>query len=273
MRWLERLPPSSAARCRTLFSTHTEFSDITPTQYEAAYTWLHNAGLLDDLDSSVSPRRRVFIAAVTHAGTAWFPDADVLIRGADEVPEDALRAAEVLGLDDADAYAQIAAAWGKVDTEMRECVGAAGELELVELLAEFCNARVEHIAAVSDGYGYDIAVHARERTVCIEAKATTRHGRIVFYLSRNEYETMCRNPAWQLVIVRLAPDLKLVAVATVPRGWIDAEVPRDLGQGGRWESCRLEVPLDVPASGIPELRSVLRADAPTILTGSGVWAG
>jgi hypothetical protein len=273
VRWLERLPLSSAARCRALFTAHSEFSDITPTQYEAAYAWLRITGLLDDLHTFVPPHRRVFTAAVAGTETAWFPDADLLVRRPDELPEDALRAAGALALGDAEAYAQIAAAWGKVNTAERERIGAAGELALVELLTKFVNGRVEHVAAISDGYGYDIAVHAREHAVHIEAKTTVRRGRLAVYLSRNEYETMRRNPSWHLVTVRLTPDLEPVAVATVPREWIAAEAPRDRGSCGRWESCRLEVPLDVPESGIPALRPALTADAPAILTSYGLWPG
>jgi hypothetical protein len=273
VRWLERLPLSSPARCRALFTAHSEFSDITPTQYEAAVNWLHTTGLLDDLHSSVPAQRRVFTVAVADSGTVWFPDADILIRGPGELPEDALRAAEVLGLDDSEAYAQIAAAWGKVDVAERERIGAAGELALIELLTTAVDARVEHVAAVSDGYGYDIAVHNGQNSIHIEAKTTLRRGRLAVYLSRNEYETMRRDPAWQLVTIRLTSGLEPAAIATVPRAWIAAEVPEDHGSYGRWESCRLDVPTHVPHFGIPALGPVLMADAPTLLTRTGAWPG
>lgn len=267
MRWLERLPLSSTARCRALFTTHSEFSDLTPTQYEAAYTWLSISGLLANRRDGVAPHCRVFIAAIASTATTWFRDADILVRDADELPEDALRAAGALGLSNSEAYAHITAAWGKVDTTERERIGAAGEHALVELLNKFVNGRVEHVAATSDGYGYDIAVHGRGHTVHIEAKTTVRRGRLTIYLSRNEYETMRRDRAWHLVAVQLTPDLEIVATATVPREWISLHVPRDHGANGRWQSCRLEVPPEVPVAGIPALKPMLTSDASAIIVG------
>ncbi|MEU4119093.1 DUF3883 domain-containing protein [Kitasatospora sp. NPDC028055] len=273
MRWLERLPPSSAARCRALFTAHADFSDITPTQYEAAYAWLGDNSLLDRLRSPVPAERRIFDCAITHGSASWFADADMLVRGPDELPADALRAARALGLTDDEAFARLQAVWGRVDTAERERVGAAGELALVQLLAGAVNERVEHVAAVSDGYGYDIAVHRREVPVHLEVKSTTRRSRLTVYLSRNEFEAMCRDPGWQLVAVRLTVGLEAVAVATVPRDWIAGQVPADRGPLGRWESCRLEVPVDVPEPGIPVLLASLKADAPALLAAATAWPG
>lgn len=273
MRWLERLPASSPARCRALFNAHSEFSDVTPTQYETAYAWLRSTGLLEGLYSSVPARHRVFTAAVASSGTQWFPDADVLVRGPDELPDDSLRATRSLRLTEDDAYAQVVAAWGKVDTAERERIGAAGELALVALLEGSVHARVEHVAAVADGYGYDIAVHAGPHSAHFEVKSTVRRGRLTVYLSRNEYETLRRDPAWQLVAIQLTAGLEAAAVASVPAEWIAAHVPTDLGSKGRWESCRLEVPADVPVPGIPTLAPLLAVDASELLTGAAVWPG
>ncbi|MER5309628.1 DUF3883 domain-containing protein [Streptomyces sp. NPDC002773] len=258
MRWLELLPDSSAARCRALFTHHVDFSDLTPTQYEAAYSWLGENGLLLDPRSSTAVGERVFRAALVSSGAAWLPDADVLVRGPEELPDDALRAAEALGIPESEAYEQVSAVWGKVDTEARALIGGAGESALVRLISEAADARVEHVAAYSDGFGYDIAVHARRHPLHIEAKSTVRRGRVTFYLSRHEYETMRRDPAWQLVFVQLTGDLDISAIASVSAEWISLQVPQDKGSFGRWQACRLDVPPEALVSGIPRLAPLLR---------------
>ncbi|MFE9538111.1 DUF3883 domain-containing protein [Streptomyces sp. NPDC006691] len=270
VRWLERLPLSGTARCRALFTTHSDFSDITPTQYESAYTWLTNAGLLSDLNCAVSASHRVFNCAITQAA-GWFSDADVLVREPDEIPEDALRAAELLGLQVDEAFAHVRAAWGKVNTAERERVGTAGEVALVELLSAGVKARVEHVAAISDGYGYDISVRGRDLSVHIEVKSTVRRGRLTVYLSRNEFETMCRDSTWLLVAVRLTPALEPAAIVTVPRGWVAEHVPARRGIYGRWETCRLEVPPEISIPGIPDLLPVMTSNASGILLGATGW--
>ncbi|MFF4829400.1 protein NO VEIN domain-containing protein [Streptomyces sp. NPDC001312] len=273
VRWLERLPASGAARIRALFTAHSDYSDITPTQYDAAYEWLRQTGLLDNVRSRIPAHRRVFDAAIAHSGALWLPDTDLLVRGPDELPDDALRTAEALGLSESEAYTQIAAVWGKVDAGERARIGAAGELALVELLTASVDARVEHVAAWADGYGYDIAVHSGRHRAHLEAKATVRRGRLTIYLSRNEYETLLRDPAWELVAVRLTPQLELDAVATVPKEWITSKAPADRSAAGRWESCRLDVPPHVPVPGIPSLAPMLAHTAPALLNGSGGWPG
>ncbi|GAA2255674.1 hypothetical protein GCM10010145_24810 [Streptomyces ruber] len=265
VRWLDRLSASGASRIRALFLNHPDFSDITPTQYDAAYEWLEETGLITDLSSGKPASHMVFDAAMVSSGAFWFQDADSLVREADELPEDALRAAEALGLTAEEAYAQVHATWGKVDTEERTRIGAAGELALVELLEVSVNARVEHVAAWSDGYGYDIVVHTGQRSAHLEVKSTLRRHRLAFHLSRNEYETMLRDQAWELVTVCLSPNLKLKTVAVMPKEWIVAHVPADRSSRGHWESCRLEVPSEVPVPGIPSVVPMLREAAPQLL--------
>jgi hypothetical protein len=268
VRWLERLPQSSVARCRALFSTHQDFSDITPTQYDAAYQWLATSGLLDR-PSNASSELRVFAAASSMAG--WFPDADVLIAGPDELPADAARAATVLGISDRIAYGLVTARWTKVDIELRQRIGLAGETALVALLEANLDAAVDHVAVYADGFGYDVAVVGQAGEVHLEVKSTLRSGRLTIYLSRNEFETMRRDKSWRLIAVRLNPDLKLIAVGTVPSGWIASEVPDDRRSYGRWESCRLDVPPHVVEPGIPAGLSMRRQGASDLITGKRSW--
>lgn len=272
VRWLERLPESGVVRSRSVFVTHSEFGDITPTQYDAAYAWLRSTGLLETLHSRVPVQRRVFDAAMAHGGTHWFPDVDRLVQVPDELPEDALRAAEAVELSQVDAYSQLKSVWGKVDTEERVRVGLAGELALVELLTVSTSARIEHVAAWSDGFGYDISVDDHRCSAHLEVKSTTRRGRLTVFLSRNEYETMIRDPAWRLVAVRLTKDLEPAAIASIPRSWIEAQVPFDCGPHGRWESFRLDVASGVIESGIPGIAPLL-TERSALLNGFVEWPG
>ncbi|MDH6281548.1 hypothetical protein M2280_002769 [Prescottella agglutinans] len=272
VRWLERLPVSGAARSRSIFVTHPDFSDITPTQYDAAYSWLGQTGLLDDLTSQIPLRHRLFEAVVEHSGAPWLPDADMLVRSPDELPEDLLGVAAILELDTVDAHAQVRAAWGKVNTATRAQVGLAGELALVDLLREYEHIRVEHVAAWSDGFGYDISVEGQDFSAHLEVKSTTRRGRLSIYLSRNEYETMLCDPAWSLVAVRLTDDLQPCAVASIPRAWLESQAPSDRSVHGRWESFRADVPAGVAQPGIPALAPYLGDKATTLSREIG-WPG
>ncbi|MCQ6251805.1 protein NO VEIN domain-containing protein [Streptomyces malaysiensis] len=269
---MERLPVTGAARVRALFTAHSDFSDITPTQYDAAYAWIQESGLLENPGHGVPAERRVFNSAMAHSGAPWLRDADLLVRGPDELPDDALRAAEVLGLSKLDAYSQINSVWGKVDTEERARIGAAGEAALLELLASSIDAHVEHVAAWSDGYGYDISVHGARHRAHLEVKTTMRRGRLTVFVSRNEYETMLRDTAWELVAIRLTPELEITAIGTVPKEWIAEQVPIDQSARGRWESCRLDVPAEVPVSGIRSLFPTLAENASELLLGTAGWS-
>ncbi|MFD8886996.1 protein NO VEIN domain-containing protein [Streptomyces erythrochromogenes] len=269
-RWLHRLPASGAARCRAVFTTHSEFSDITPTQYDAAYAWMRKAGILDSESGVLPPEIRIYDAAILDSGASWLPDADLLVQSPDEIPEDALRAAEVLGLEPGDAYARIGTAWGKVDTAERARVGALGEEVLLSLLRASTSATVEHVAAWSDAHGYDIAVQGHGLSGHLEVKSTTRLGRLTLYISRNEYETMLRDPAWQMIAVQFTQADDPAAVWTVPRHWISAQAPADSGVLGRWESCRLHVPPGVLLPGVPALAPLMTPGASPLLLGAPV---
>jgi Protein NO VEIN, C-terminal len=273
-RWLEQLPTSSFTRTRALLTSHSSFSDITPTQYAAAYEWLKEAGLIDETGRTVPDgtlQSALFRAAIKE--TLWLPDADVLISGPDELPEDASRAANMLGINPEDAVAAIRHEWGKFDATIRQHVGSTGERVLVELLATIDTVRVRHVAADSDGYGYDIAMQAPGLAVHLEVKATTRRGRLTIYLSRNEYEAMVRDPAWTLVAIRLDHELQLVALATINRNWVSKAVPIDRQPGARWQSARLEVPAEALVPGLPGVVNALRGSYPSILDGKPCWPG
>ncbi|GAA0562134.1 hypothetical protein GCM10010172_51640 [Paractinoplanes ferrugineus] len=250
VRWLERLPQSGVARCRALFTNHRDFSDLTPTQYEVAYAWLATTGLLDSLVGPDAPAQRVFTSAISTGGTTWLQDFDVLVRTVDELPEDALLAAEALGISRPKAFEHVSALWGKVDTEERARIGLAGELALFRLIKANVPGDVTHVAANCDGLGYDIAVSSPTANALIEVKSTRRQSRATIYLSRNEFETMRREPTWTLVLLRLDIDMEIVAINTVTRTWIEKVAPIDSSIYARWETARIEVSPDQIRRGI-----------------------
>lgn len=274
VRWLENLLTSPVDRTSALFRSHSSFTDITPTQYAAALSWLQDVGLVDEwgqVTSVENQRLAVFRAAISEA--LWFPDADVLVSRHEDIPEDAVRAANALGLHSEDAFAAIHHEWGKVDTAIRAHVGARGETALVELLATIGGARVVHVAANSDGYGYDVAVELRGMKAHLEVKTTTRRGRLTIYLSRNEYQVMMRDPFWSLVAVRLDQHYGLAAVAIVDREWIAAVAPTDQAANARWESMRVDVPPEHLISGLGRVAEALQDRCPAILNGHPSWPG
>lgn len=253
-RWLDVLPTSGGAqRAQALLTTHGRYSDITPTQYASAYSWLRDVGLLETLGSSVPSANRVLSAIFEKAAPAWVRDADKLVRSTEELPSDILTSGRVLGLNDVDVFRQLNSSWAKVDTEARERVGAAGEMALVELLRTAACGQVDHVAQWSDGFGYDIAVTQELAASHLEVKSTNRANRFTAYLSRHEYDVMIRDDEWLLVTVRLSADLKIDGVGSVPREWIFANVPRDCGLSGSWASVKLDVPADIIESGVSRL--------------------
>lgn len=267
VRWLERIPSDGTARTRSLLVTNPRLADLTPTQYETALAWLERTGLVSTAPSDVPAAVRVFETAVGEAG--WFPDADALVRHPDELPQDALEAADALGFDDQEAFQHLQAVWGKVDTERRELVGAAGEANFVALLRASVVADVDHVSQWSDGLGYDVTVTAPGFTRHLEVKSSTRQGRLTFYLSRNEFDVLCRDPHWTLVAITLSVDLSVATVSTVPSEWISQAAPKDIGASGRWESCKFDVPPDVVETGLAALAPVLSSSASPLLSHRG----
>jgi hypothetical protein len=267
VRWVEKLPANGRARCRSLFTTHAEYSDISPTQYDAAYRWLEETGLLHGSDDTLPVGQRIFRAVLLTGDIHWFPDADIHVREPAEVPIDAGRAAAALGLSELQTYQEIHAVRGKVDTAERSRIGTAGEAALADLLSSATAARIEHVAAHSDGYGYDIAVHAGQRSLHIETKATTRRNRLTFFLSRREYEVMRRDTYWQLVILQLTDQLAISAITSIDSAWIETQLPADRNPYGRWETCRIDVPPEQAVSGVPRLAPLLCRTAPALLRG------
>lgn len=225
--------------------------------------WISDLGLLSSADSPVPVANRILGAIFENAPPPWVRDADALVQAPEELPTDIVAAGMVLGVGADAIYEQLVVSWGKVDAAVRERVGSAGEAALVALLRVLSDGRVDHVAAWSDGFGYDIAYVGGTVSAHLEVKSTTRSGRLTVYLSRNEYNVMLRDDRWVLVAVRLTADLEIDGIGNVPSAWIAEQAPRDVGRLGGWASCKLEVPHEVIGNGIPELDAVLANNFPS----------
>ena len=271
-RWLKLLPTSGAAKSRTILTSHKDFSDITPTQYETAYAWLERTGLLQCQWNDDHMAFSVLEHSLIRDSPHWFQDADLLVRGPDELPADAILAARVLGLSLSQAYTCIAATWGKVDIANRKRIGDAGELALAALIKEATGADIDHVATYNDAIGFDLFVRSWSGQSHIEVKSTTRSNRITVYLSRNEFETMKRDREWHLVTIKLDAQMQALAVGTVPRDWLVHNVPDNTSTYGRWESFRLEIPPEGLELGIPFLTDDLLPHSNNLMiTGQIPW--
>jgi hypothetical protein len=268
VRWLQHLPNSGPARMRAVFTTNSEFSDIGPAQYEAAYTWLRDVGLLHDQHTALPPEVRVFEAMLASSSEPWIRDADILVREPLEIPADAVTVADSLGLSPMDAFNSIKSTWQKIDLEVRARVGSAGEERLVELLKQETDSHVEHVALWSDGHGYDIAVTKATFEAHLEVKTTTRKNRISVYITRNEFETMKLDPNWRMVVVQLTESFTVEAITSVPSSWLLLHAPLDRGPYGQWESCRINLPAGSTEKGLSFLRPVICRAGSMLISGN-----
>jgi hypothetical protein len=273
-RWIEHLGHSDVRKVQALFTSHSAFSDLTPSQYAAGLSWLERVGFVKNsraISLGRTPEFALFSAAIADA--FWIEDAALLVHSTEEVPLDAGRAADALGLSVDTAFNLIHEASGKIDLAERARVGLGGEVALLSLLRRELIGEVLHVAADSDGYGFDVAVNTSSFTGHFEVKSTTRRRRLTIFLSRHEFETMKRDPNWQLVAVRLDDDLQLRAIATVSREWIASALPIDRRVYGRWESTRLDVPLESLISGLPMIPASARTSRVGVLDGLLGWPG
>ncbi|GGK78305.1 hypothetical protein Sme01_23090 [Sphaerisporangium melleum] len=227
------------------------------TQYGAALDWLRRTGLVTNEGRLTAVHSKIELTilqtAIARADPLWLRDADQLIFNSDDLPEDAASAGETLGLSPQETLAAVRAAWGKVDTSIRENIGSAGEQALVRLLRDLNSLSVTYVAEYADGLGYDVAVAGDGIRLNLEVKATTRRGRLTVYVSRNEFEVMLSDPHWRLVVVLVGQERKAEAIGTVRADWIMQHVPRDASSLGRWESTRFDIPPTAVHKGIVEL--------------------
>jgi hypothetical protein len=249
---------------RFIFKTLPSYKDdLTPTQYENALEWLLRTSLVDASGRIVlspeKPAHQVLQSALVQLEPAWLADADLLIRDEGGLPIDVLELGALLGLDEKETLECVASTWRKYDDQAQRALGLAGELAMLEWLAGHVDADIVHVSEYDDTAGFDIALTrdgvAKAR---IEVKATRRADSLVFFLSRNEFDTMRRTPSWCLQVVSLDREDRLRSVGWIRADALESWAPAD-GSLGVWQSMRVSVPTDAITPGAaPPVRDLRR---------------
>jgi hypothetical protein len=253
-RWLVLLETSSLAEAGAILRANTDYSDLTYTQYSMGLEWLGEVGLVVRGENGyvvtaeaarLSPEERnqlLFMKAVEVSDRPWLPDADLLIRNVEDLPEDAAQLGALLGLSEDSTLVGIRQVHGHIDLELRAVIGGAGERALVAALEHQWPGSTVHVSLENDGYGYDVAFQQPGgRSWHLEVKSTTRQGRLVLHVSRQEYEVSRLDPAWRLLVVGLDGDHELECLATGTAEALFARAPRDTPAGAKWQSARYEL--------------------------------
>jgi len=277
-RWLNLLRRSTVLQASALIKADGRYTDLTTTQYATALDWLVETGLVTQASTGLRLASALqgldeqgigamlFERSLAELDPAWLPDADVLLRGPDDLPADAMALTELFGVEDSAALLIVRQLHGKVDQAARTEVGLAGELALVELLESRWPGSVRHVALTDDGFGYDIDFRPA-LTYHLEVKTTNRRGRLTVYLSRHEHEVALLDPAWRLVVVGLAADGQLSALATVRHELLAARSPYDQDTFARWESVRHQLRPDDLRLGLAFLDKAELADDDLLANG------
>jgi hypothetical protein len=249
-RWLHLLDRSSLHQASVLIRSRAQYTDLTPTQYATALEWLLTVGLLEAQDGGrlIAPATSglpedqasevLFERSLEELRPTWLADADILVPDATELPEDAAHLAAVLGVPEKAAWLAAQQVHGRIDLTERARIGTAGELALVRLLEQTWPDSTVHIALNNDGFGYDISLSLPLCTWHLEVKTTTRRGRLVVHMSRNEHEVGLLDPLWRMIVVGLDAAEQPAALATVRYEVLLERIPREPHVATRWESLR-----------------------------------
>lgn len=146
----------------------------------------------------------------------------------------------------------------KFDHEQLAEVGSIGEDfivgELKRLLSAEDSRRIRHISLEDDSAGYDVltpSVTYSDKVQLLEVKTTVRPGNTFnCFVTRNEFRVGCNNSNWSLVCVRVI-DGKPKLLGHLNLNVIQSNFPVDQESGIRWESSRVQIPLEVLRPGLP----------------------
>ncbi len=262
-RWLVELDRRTLPQARTTFSTAASFRDLTPTQYELAFSWLVQHGLLSPkgfrTDKVTLPEIQIVRVAIRQSEPVWLADADKLVPDASELPLDVLGLGTCLQVSESDLHDEVVRAWRVYDNSVQAALGEAGERAMLEWLRTNLPSDLEIVqfAGIDDSVGFDFAVAQDGKFAArIEVKATRRPNSVVFYLSRNEFHVMRTRPDWCLQIVQLDSRNSIVQMYWLSRNQIEAWSPKD-GKMAIWQSMRFDLPVNTFQTGpAPEIRSL-----------------
>jgi|GEM_PF-1873906 len=248
VRWLRLLQTSTVGQAMRIIRADSRYADLTQTQYASSLEWLESLRMLEFAESTLRlkaessglPEEQLFelllLRALEYAAPAWLRDADVLIADKAELPRDALDLARALGISEDVVFRLIRRLQGHVDTKERERVGRAGEDALTSLLESCWPGSTTHVSLINDSFGYDILFRSDSFEWHLEVKTTTRRGRLVIHLSRNEHEVSLSDPCWRLIVAGIDDKSQLQAVANVPAASLMRRAPRDALPESRWDS-------------------------------------
>ena len=265
VRWLHLLRTSTVEQALRIIAADSQYTDLTQTQYASSLDWIESLQILEFGEGTgrLAPRLQLlpedqllellFLRAVAHESPAWLRDADLLVHTSTELPHDVLELASTLGVAEDAAFRSVTRLHGHVDTKERERVGRAGEAALVTLLEACWPGSTTHVSMIDDSFGYDILFRSGRSEWHLEVKATTRRGRLVIHLSRNEHEVSLRDPRWRLVVVGIDDFSRLQAIVTVPTSSIVRRAPRDEVAESRWDSVSHDLRPDDLQGGLPFL--------------------
>lgn len=249
-RWIELLSRSPFVQAAALIKANPAYTDLSQTQYASALDWLRLTGLIIGTNHgpAVAPsvlrlsdpalRQLLFSRALETAAPPWLADADALVDDEDELPQDAIKLAQALELDDREALVALRQLHGRIDLAERARVGAAGEAALVAILEKYWPGSTHQASLDDDGLGYDIAFQPDSVEHHLEVKSTTRRGRLTIYLSRHEHEIAHLDTSWHLIVVGLDAEGQVAAIATAAEKMLFARSPLDRSSAARWESVR-----------------------------------
>ncbi|MEV3858549.1 DUF3883 domain-containing protein [Streptomyces sp. NPDC050095] len=232
-RWLLRLRVTDLRHTNALFTFHPEYSDLTPGQYAMGLAWLQQARL------------------VSMSGRLLLP---LQCEGESAAEEAVARIVRCRDLE-----------------ELRRETGELGEKALSALLRQGPCTSVRRVSELSDAFGYDIeATSPLGSRLHVECKTTLAREELTLYLSRHEFETMKRDPAW--ILVAVLPGLGDVPewVATVRGEWLRLVSPEDRQPAAKWRSARFRVPPEELEPGVRAPSGELVASVP-MREGEVLW--
>lgn len=245
------LETSSVASAMAILTSHSDFADLTHSNYLEALEWLEQNGLKDVPNCSASETaQRAFEVVLQNGDASWLSNGMDDLPTPEFLPQPILDAAFALELDPMVAL-QLSLKYGhQVDLARRERIGLLGELALVSYL-EQQGAAVIHESLVSDTLGWDIRCSLQGQEWHIELKSTISLSRLRLFLSRNEYEVSLRDPRWLLAVALINEHGDLFRIAHIRRGTLPHLVPIDRASGCRWQSCSIDCLPEIVIPGLP----------------------
>jgi hypothetical protein len=255
----------NAAEAQSVIRSSQDYADLTLTLYASSLEWLVEVGaavvtkrsvaLTPELNQlpALARSQLLFELALAHQDPPWLHNADVIAMSDEDPPADAVQLAFGLGLSPSAASVGVRRVFGRIDLEQRAEIGAAGEAALASALDSCWPACVNHVALVHDGFGYDVSLVSDNIEWHLEVKSTLRRGRLIVYVSRQEWEVGHHDPFWRMAIVGLDSHFNFRTVVTVDTAWLIRMAPADRGPEARWTSARFEISRDALSPGLPFL--------------------